>query len=70
MNVSAIASVVFVSLVGIAACTDKEQENVERSAACADRTNGVSCMGCCETPNYAFTDAKCICKGAHTPKAK
>jgi hypothetical protein len=70
MKLSHVVSVVFVATLGFAACGG-ETENKERTAACADRTNGVSCMGCCETKNSAFTDGKCICKGeAVAPKAK
>jgi hypothetical protein len=73
MNVSSIASVVFVSILGLAACTEKSEnvENKERTAACTDRTNGIACQGCCATANYSFAENKCVCKGeAVAPKAK
>ena len=65
MNLSHIASAAFVTFIGVAACGESKDSmvNAERTAACADRTNGVSCNACCETKSANFADAKCTCKG-------
>jgi hypothetical protein len=69
-NAVTVAVVALVGLVGVAAC-HSEKENAERTAACTDRVNGVSCNACCGTENYAFQDKKCVCKGdVVAPKAK
>ena len=69
MNLSSVVAVVFVSCLGIAACTKADDTNNERTAACTDRTNGISCMGCCQTKDSSFATKVCICKGESLPGA-
>jgi hypothetical protein len=68
MKLSNVVSVVLVAIFAFAACGG-DTENKERSAACTDRTNGVSCGACCETKSSSFTEGKCVCKGEVVQKA-
>ena len=63
MSVSSVVSVVLATALGVAACNmSGPQVNAERTAACADRTNGVSCNSCCKTESATYTNV-CTCKG-------
>ena len=62
MNISSVVAVLFVTALGIAACGNTTEVNAERTAACSDRTNGVSCDACCNTAGAAYTTV-CTCKG-------
>jgi hypothetical protein len=69
MTLSSIVSFGFAAMVGIAACTPATVEaNAERTAACADRTNSISCDTCCKTESIAFANNVCTCKGKAVEK--
>lgn len=69
LSLSSMVVVVVVSTLALVGCPKTEEENKERTAACADRTNGISCGGCCGTKESSFATKVCICKGEVVPAA-
>ena len=64
MTISTLVSFGFAAIVGIAACTPAApDEDKEKTAKCSDRTNNISCAGCCQTENAVMVGAVCTCKG-------
>lgn len=64
MSTLRFASVGFAAVVGFIACTTPVEVNAERTAACTDRTNNISCDGCCgTTENGVLVNNVCTCKG-------
>ncbi|MDB4933428.1 MAG: hypothetical protein JWP87_400 [Labilithrix sp.] len=64
MNIASFVVVGFAVMAGAAACTPATVENnAERTAACADRTNNISCQTCCKTEQAAYANNVCTCKG-------
>jgi hypothetical protein len=64
MTISSFVCVGFAALLGIAACTPAAVENnPEKTAACTDRTNNISCASCCKTDKAALENNVCVCKG-------
>ena len=70
MTITSLASIGFAAIVGVAACTPAAAEvNAERTAACADRTNNISCDACCQTTiDSVMINNVCTCKGVPKPK--
>jgi hypothetical protein len=69
MTTSSFVSMGFAAIVGIAACTPATVEpNAERTAACTDRTNSISCDSCCKTESITFANNVCTCKGKAVEK--
>jgi len=68
MTITSFVSLGFAAIVGIAACTPSApDEDKAKSAQCADRTNNISCAGCCKTENAVMVGAVCTCKGKAIP---
>jgi len=67
MSTNSFVSIGFAAIVGIAACTPAAAEiNAERTAACTDRTNNISCDACCQTTiDSVLVNNVCTCKGAN-----
>ncbi len=72
MTITSLVSFGFAAIVGIAACTPAAAEvNAERTAACTDRTNNISCDSCCKTVETGVLVANvCTCKGPLKPEKK
>jgi hypothetical protein len=70
MSTSSFASLGFAAIVCFVACTTPSAEvNAERTAACADRTNNISCDSCCGTTvDGVLVNNVCTCKGVLKPK--
>lgn len=68
MTISSFVSLGFAAIVGIAACTPAAPaEDKAKTAQCADRTNNISCGGCCKTEDAAMVGTVCTCKGKPIP---
>ena len=66
-DIASVVSILFVTALGVVACTKTSEVNAEATAACTDRTNNISCQSCCETENSGLIDNVCTCRGKVLP---